>query len=343
MTQKTFAWRFFDLGESHIALTSLFRRPAQIRPAAEMARAFYPTEPEPPYARQAGGATRPPPGGLAQFDGACSLDGALLAANGALIAESLGDHAAPLPRALRRMRDGGISIRIWPLTSIRRLAGAYIFLRQPGDRNYARWLIETLPRVAVAAQFCDLSAFQFVVPRQRGEMIAVVRETMRLFGVRPERVVAIGPEPVFFQRLVFPLPVAQASAKSPRAMEVLEYLPARFGDASKAPRRIYVKAGGAAPFFDLLQPLGFVEVEPERMNFSERARAFSKAEWIAGAPGAGLANAVFAPRGLRLLTLAADEESNIFYRDLAEAKQGRFLSLRLQSNDAAARIKKFFA
>ncbi len=343
MTQKTFAWRFFDLGESHLALTSLFRRPAQIRPAAELARAFYPMPPEPPYARQEGGETRPPLGGLAQFENACSLDGALVAANGVLVAESLGDHAAPLPRALRRMRDGGISVRIWPLTPIRRLAGVFVFLRQPGDRNYTRWLVETLPRVAVAAQFCDLSAFQFVVPRQRGEMIAVVRESLRPFGVPPERVVAIGPEPVFFQRLVFPLPVAQASAKSPRAMDVLESLPARFGAAPEAPRRIYVKAGGATPFFNLLQPLGFVEVEPERMNFSERAQTFSKAEWIAGAPGAGLANAVFAPRGLRLLALAADEESKIFYRDLAEAKQGRFLSLRLQCNDAAARIKKFFA
>jgi capsular polysaccharide biosynthesis protein len=342
MTQKTFAWRFFDLGESHIALTSLFRRPAQVRPAVELARAFYPMAPEPPYARQEGGATKPPPGGLAQFDDVCSLDGALLAANGALIAESLGDHTAPLPGALRRMRDGGISIRIWPLTPIRRLAGAFIFLRQPGDRNYARWLIETLPRIAVAAQFCDLSAFQFAVPRQRGEMIAVVRETLRLFGVRPERVVAIGPEPVFFQRLVFPLPVARFSAKSPRAMEILESVPARYRDAPEAPRRIYVKSGSASPFFDLLQPLGFVEVEPARMNFSERARAFSKAEWIAGAPGAGLANAVFAPRGLRLAAFAADEESDIFYRDIADVKQGRFLSIRSQRNPAAA-LKKFFA
>jgi capsular polysaccharide biosynthesis protein len=341
MTKKTFAWRFFDLGESHLALTSLFRHPADIRPAAELARAFYPMPPEPPYARQESGETRPPPGGLAQLDDACSLDGVLMAANGALVAESLGEHDAPLPRALRRMRKGGISVRIWPLTSIRRLAGAYIFLRQPGDRDYARWLIEILPRVAVAAQFCDLSAFQFVVPRQRGAMIAVVRESLRLFGVPPERVVAIGREPVFFQRLVFPLPVAHFSAKSPRAMEVLESLPARYGEAPEAPRRIYVKAG-AAPFFDLLQPLGFVAVEPERMNFSECAQAFSKAECIAGAPGAGLANAVFAPRGLRLATFAGDEETDFFYRDLAEAKQGRFLSVRPQRNPAAA-LKKFFA
>ncbi|WP_298355932.1 glycosyltransferase 61 family protein [Rhodoblastus sp.] len=343
MTKKTFAWRFFDLGESHLALTSLFRRPADIQPATELARAFYPMPPEPPYARQEGGETRPPPGGLAQIDDACSLDGALMAANGALVAESLGEHDAPLPRALRRMRKGGISVRIWPLTSIRRLAGAYIFLRQPGDRDYARWLIEVLPRVAVAAQFCDLSAFQFVVPRQRGAMTAVVRESLRLFGVPPERVVAIGSEPVFFRRLIFPLPVARLSAKSPRAMEVLESLPARYGDAPEAPRRIYVKAGGAVSFFNLLEPLGFVEVEPERMNFSQVAQAFSKAEWIAGAPGAGLANAVFAPRGLRLLALGADENCKIYYRDLVEAKYGRFLSLRWQSTDAAAKIKKFFA
>jgi capsular polysaccharide biosynthesis protein len=343
MTKKTFTWRFFDLGESHLALTPPFRRAAQIRPAAELAGAFYPLPPEPPYPRQEGGETRPPSGGLAQFEGACSLDGAIVAANGALVAESLGDRSAPLPRFLRRTRDGGLTIRIWPLTSIRRLAGAFIFLRQPGDGDYARWLLEILPRVAVAARFCDLSAFHFAVPRQHGEMIAVVRESLRLFGAPQERIVAIGPEPVFFQRLYFPLPVAKTSSKSPLAMEVLEYLPARFGDAREAPRRIYVKAGAKTPFFELLQPLGFVEVEPKRMNFSECAQAFSKAEWIAGAPGAGLANAAFAPRGLRLLAITKDEESKVFYRDLAEAKQGRFLALRPHCDDAPERIKKFFA
>ncbi|MGO8739170.1 glycosyltransferase family 61 protein [Rhodoblastus sp.] len=342
MTQKTFVWRLFDLGERHLTLTSLFGRPAQIRPAAELAWTFYSMAPEPPYARQEGGKTRPPPGGLAQFEDVYSLDGALVAANGAVVAESLGDRAAPLPGALRRTRDGDFTVRIRPLTSIRRVAGAFIFLRQPGDREYERWLIEILPRVAVAAQFCDLSAFQFAVPRQSGEMIEVVRESLRLFGVRPERIVAIGPEPVSFMRLVFPLPVAKFSAKSPRAMGVLESLPARFGDAPEAARRIYVKAGAKSPFFDLLEPLGFVAVQPERMSFSQRAQAFSKAEYIAGAPGAGLANAAFAPRGLRLLAIGADEDSKIFYRDLAEAKQGRFMALRLQSNDAAAALKKFF-
>nr|WP_252393857.1 glycosyltransferase 61 family protein [Candidatus Rhodoblastus alkanivorans] len=219
---------------------------------------------------------------------------------------------------------------------MRRLAGDYIFLRQPGDGDYARWLIDLLPRVVVAAQFCDLSAFRFVVARSTSQRMQVVRDSLGLFGVRPERIVAIGDAPTFFQRLVFPLPAAKyPCGKSPRAIEALEYLPARFPDASDAPRRLYVKTGEDEALLDLLKPSGFVAVEPERMSFAERARAFGKAEWIAGAAGAGLANAALAPRGLRLLAVTARGDEEAFYRDLAEVKQGRFFSLRPDADSAA--------
>ena len=127
-----------------------------------------------------------------------------------------------------------------------RLAGDFIFLRETGDGDYRAWLIDLLPRIAVAAQFCDLSRFRIAVSRSSAAMAPIIRDSLGLFGIRPEQIVPIGARPSFFQRLVYPLPVASgACAKSPRAIEVLEFLPARFPSAPEAPKRIYVGSAAA--------------------------------------------------------------------------------------------------
>ncbi len=335
-----FAWRFFDLGEQRLALTSPFWRRARVRPAAELAKAFHAMPAESPYPRADGGEGRPPAGGLALFEDACSVDGGILvAAGGGIVAESFG-RAAEQPRfgPFRRERDGGISVRIPPLRQMKRLSGDFIFLRQPGDGDYGCWLVETLPRIAIAAQFCDLSEFRIVVSGAPGAMAGIMRDSLGLFGVRPERIVAIGEEPVFFQRLVFPLPVAGLPpVKSQSAMEVLEFLPARFAQSEASPLRIFVRGGLAAKdeaaLVDLLARRDFAVVDPRPMSFAERAQAFARAEWIVGADDEALANAAFAPRGLNLVRFRDGDEP--FLRDLAEVKQGRFLAVGADAADLA--------
>lgn len=350
-----FVWRSFDLGDWRLALTSPRRRRADVRPAEELARAFHALPPEPPYRRRehrnsrvAGAAFgqreematalgQPPAGGLALFEDACSVgDGVLIASNGAIIRESISEGKARRG-PFRRRSDGGLAARIWPFTPMPRLAGDFIFLRQAGDADYGRWLVEALPRLAIAAQFCDLSQFKIIVSRQGEAMARVVRDSLGLFGVRPEQIVAIGGRPTFFQRLVFPLPVADHPfAKSPRAVEVLESFPARLAGADESPNRIYVIPGpdearpvNEAEILDELRPLGFTVVAPARMSFSERVRAFSQAERIVGACGPGLSNAVFAPRGVRILALTPPQIGNYeaFLGDLMDVKQGSYFSL----------------
>ena len=93
---------------------------------------------------------------------------------------------------VRREGDGGVSARIWPLTPMPRLAGDFIFLRETGDGDYSHWLIDLLPRIAVAAQFCDLSRFKIAVSRSSAAMAPIIRDSLGLFGIRPEQIVPIG-------------------------------------------------------------------------------------------------------------------------------------------------------
>jgi capsular polysaccharide biosynthesis protein len=317
-----FHWRFFDLGDGRLALTSPRWRRALARPAAEIARSFHPLPPE-------SGA-----GGLALFEESCSLGaGALLSSGGALVAESL---ARMEPRSdcgpLRREMDGTWSARIWPLTRMPRLSGDFIYLRQSGDGDYSHWLLGLLPLVAIAAQFCDLSQFSIVLSRQPEAMEPILRDSLGLFGIAPGRIVALGEAPVFLQRAVYPLPLERRPFVSPQALEVLESLPGRLAGAADAPKRVYVASGADGPvneaaLLELLQPLGFGAVDPAGMTFAEQIRAFSRAEIVVGASGAGLANMAVAPRGLRAIVLTPPGTEGDRFRALVEGKQGHLVVL----------------
>jgi len=140
----------------------------------------------------------------------------------------------------------------------------------------------------------------------------IMREGLSLFGVKPEQIVEIDRGPALFERLLYPLPVASHPwAKSPNAVAVLESLPDRIGAARDGPKRIYVTRNAGATrrltnedaVLDVLRPLGFVVVDPGRLSFAEQIRLFAGAERIVGNCGAGLANLVFAPRGVRVFAL----------------------------------------
>jgi capsular polysaccharide biosynthesis protein len=358
---KKFSWKWLELGDRRLAWTWPGRRPASIVAAADSAKAFYPLPPEPPYRRHSprtknfdqkflgavdsicGTPPPPPPGGLALFEEACALDGGvLIARGGAVVAETAAYCGGAAGHIL--WRDGALMARVWPLTSIRFVPGDSVYLQQAFDDNYARWLVEVLPRVAVAAQFVDLARFKFAITRVEGDMGRIMREGLFLFGVKPEQIVEIDRGPVIFERLVYPLPVASHPwAKSPNAIAVLESLPDRIGAARDGPKRIYVTRNSGATrrltnedeVLDVLRPLGFVVVDPGRLSFAEQIRLFAGAERIVGNCGAGLTNLVFAPRGVRVFALTMPFMQDDFFWDLTELKQGRFYSLGGASPDPA--------
>jgi capsular polysaccharide biosynthesis protein len=172
----------------------------------------------------------------------------------------------------------------------------------------------------------------------------IMREGLALFGVKPEQIVEIARGPVMFERLLYPLPVASHPwVKSPNAVAVLESLPDRIGAARDGPKRIYVTCKADATrrltnedaVLDALRPSGFVVVDPGRLSFVEQIRLFAGAERIVGNCSAGLANLVFAPRGVRVFALTTPFMQDDFFWDLTELKQGRFYSLGGASPDPA--------
>jgi capsular polysaccharide biosynthesis protein len=365
-----FFWRLISFGRWRLAWTSLLRRRARMVCAAQ-AGVFHPLPPEPAYPRRQPRIENappeffgsidwlpadppPPPGGMATLEGVCAVaGGVLLTGDGAIIAESLANSEDTQRfKPFQRLGGGGLTIRFWPLTPIPVLSGDHIFLRQFFDGNYGHWLIDLLPRIAIAGQFCDLSQCRIVITDKSGGMSRVYRDSLALFGVKPEQIVGIRRRPVFFERLHYPLPVSRHPwVKSPRAIEVLESLPEKLRVKRDGPKRLYVTRNSGKnrrltneeDIIALLRPLGFVTVDPGMLSFADQVRTFAGAELIVANCGAGLTNLVFSPRGVGVFALTTPLMQDDFFWDLTDLKQGRFFSLHGAADDPAKGSKSDFS
>ncbi len=370
-TRKYFRWRLLPFGRWRLAWTSFARRQARIVAASDAARLFHPLPPEQPYWRQKPRIEKappefyqgiehlcsipasPPPGGMATLDEACAVGGGiLLTRDGEVVAESL-NNSEDVQQFKPFSRQGGdLTIRLWPLTPIRFLSGDTVYLRQFWDGNYGHWLIELLPRIAIAAQFCDLSQCRIVVTAKTGGMSRVYRDSLALFGVKPGQIVSMRSRPVIFERLHYPLPVSQHPwVKSPRAIELLESLPEKLAAKRDGPKRLYVsrnsgksrRLANEEEILSLLRPLGFVSVDPGKLSFADQLRTFAGAELIVGNCGAGLTSLVFSPRGVGVFALTTPFMQDDFFWDLTDLKQGRFFSLHGEACDPADGSKSDFS
>ncbi|WP_294536359.1 glycosyltransferase family 61 protein [uncultured Rhodoblastus sp.] len=364
-----FFWRLIPLGRWRLAWTSLRRRRVRMVGAAEAGR-FHPLPPEQPYPRRRPRIEKAPPeffmdwlwtnppsppaGGMVSLERICSVSGGvLLTEQGQIIAESLSNtEDAEEFKPFRRLSGGGLTIRCSPLTPIRVLSGDYIYLRQFFDGNYGHWLIDLLPRIAIAAQFSDLSRCKIVVTDKTGGMGRIYRDSLALFGIEPEQIVEIRRRPVFFERLHYPLPVSRHPwVKSPRAIEILEGLPEKLGATRDGPKRLYVTRNSGKKrrltneedILALLRPLGFVLVDPGKLSFADQVRTFAGAEQIVGNCGAGLTNLVFSRRGVSVFALTTPFMLDDFFWDLTDLKLGRFFSLHGVANEPAKGSKSDFS
>ncbi len=265
--------------------------------------------------------------------------GVVFAEDGEVVAESL-FNTDPWMRFwnfARKAPGQELTIGVSPISIQKRLSGpAHIMLKQTYDTNYGHWLIEALPRILAAAQHCDLSQCRVIVSRKNSGIRHVYVDTLAAFGIKPEQIVTHRLRPLHVDRLIYPLPISAGPfLKSPRAIEVLESLPRRLGVSGEAPKRIYVSRGSKGKrrllnedaVLDVLRPLGFAVVQPGALDFKGQAQMFSQAQIVVGNCGAGLTNAVFAPRGHVLFALTSQFMPDDFFWDLSDLKQGRFISL----------------
>lgn len=185
-----------------------------------------------------------------------------------------------------------------------------------GSHNYFHFLLDVLPRFGV---------FEDTMPGRRADALyvpagtAYQRTFLELAGLDGYRIIpAANDRAVRADHLVVPsLPNRMEVAPTATVTWLRSRLPPKHLDDK--PRRIYVTRGDRpntrrlvreAELLALLEPRGFVSVNPGQLSAQEQIDVFAAAEVVVAPHGAALTNLLFVSPGTRVLELFASNYVN---------------------------------
>jgi len=189
------------------------------------------------------------------------------------------------------------------------------------DGNYCHWLLDWLPRLSL----CEHAGpFENIVCNNRVWHDFMV-ESLAFLGYSDRTVIETAARPVWrFEKLLVP---DNATEMFLHPMQLCHpdligwwrsRLPVR-----KPRRKLYIPrtnkrvVQNETELVNLLD--GFEVFDPGRHSFEEQIEAFSEAEAVVGAHGAGLTNLLFAPEGCRVLELFPPRGGTAAFACLANA------------------------
>lgn len=206
--------------------------------------------------------------------------------------------------------------------------------------NYAHWLTELLPKLAIVNQYEELNNHALLVDSWihpnlhesinwlNGQNRQVVYVN-RWQPVKADQLIDIslpGYEPYIPQELFAKDRAIYVNSFSKFALNVLReqcYVLANSEDLKAGAKKIYLKrsvrssnvrrVSNIEELEHILLKYEFEFIESETLNFKEQVAACLNAEVVVGAVGAALANIIFAPKGCKVLALAPYYKHGNYY------------------------------
>lgn len=205
------------------------------------------------------------------------------------------------------------------------VSGSLVSLATRGSHaNYYHFLLDVLPRWGVLQEcmpgFRPDFAFVNDGTRYQRELLALAGLD-HLKAISPTRDTALRAD-----RLVAPcIPNPELMAPTWTTSWLKDRLPAK--ETRDRPKRLYLTRGTAKntrrvvnedEVMRLLEPLGFVKLDPGAHTVQEQIDLFTAAEAIVAPHGAALANLTFCSPGVRVLELFAPKYVNPCYWTIAD-------------------------
>ncbi|CCN47639.1 putative Capsular polysaccharide biosynthesis protein-like protein [Vibrio nigripulchritudo MADA3029] len=209
-----------------------------------------------------------------------------------------------------------------------------IYLEEAGvftdscSSNYAHWLTEVLPRIAV---FCSEDCYHNIpIVVDAGLHVNIMESLYQIVGdkrliyVLPKQQSALisvsyivsccGYVPFDFRKKIVPPP--QQGMFSTKAMSYLvENVRRKYSQVDDLPEKIYLKRNSTGKNIInldqveyVLEKEGFICIEPELLTFSQQVMYFSKARVIIGSSGAALTNIIFCSENVSIIILMGESE-----------------------------------
>jgi hypothetical protein len=191
-------------------------------------------------------------------------------------------------------------------------SGAYVSILSPDTAapNYFHWMAVALPRLAAIAE-AGIREYQLIVPAQMRQW---QKDSLSRLGYSEWQLAPFEDGHWQLDALFAPTLIGYPGMCHPWSAR---WLREKFGveNGSAGKRKIYISRANAryrkvvneAEVIAALQPLGFEVVCPEKLSFAAQLELFSGAGWIVSTHGAGLTNALFAPRGAKVLECISSE------------------------------------
>jgi capsular polysaccharide biosynthesis protein len=200
------------------------------------------------------------------------------------------------------------------------LHGTHILLAHPWAYGYYHWMIEVLPRLSLIEKFDELASVPLIVPHR---LNTFQRDSLRMAGVRDDRLVHLDNDDWQVDRLIFPEMLAPSGSPSPHAVAWLRKVfldEAPVTSRAKA-SRIYLTRRDAPKrkilnedeIIAFLEQKGFETACLSELSLSEQIALFQGASVVVAPHGAGQTNMVFAPAGAILIEMFGDNYINGCY------------------------------
>lgn len=210
-----------------------------------------------------------------------------------------------------------------------------VLMRKRGDNNYGHWLVEVLPKLALARSQCHVSGL--AIPSVKGPMQAVISDSLALadkIGTTPRFELESNNVCLFKELILVSGATEHGSYMSPLVISETDKLTAGIEGWSNSQRLFVSRRGQRRNLVneDLVErelaSKGFFVIHPGEMNFLDQIKAFKSAELIVGVMGAGMTNIIFANSGAKVINLSPATMPDTFFYFLSILKGHDYMELR---------------
>lgn len=262
------------------------------------------------------------PGGSVLTDGFFTAD-----RNGNLLSDSFRAYGMVARYGFRDLGDRSLE---HDDLAVEAHPGQALVLGVQTNANYFHWLMEALPRLWLARHLPGLDDAAILAPL----MTPWMEEMLDASGlVAGRRIVPVAAN-TSWDRLIVPARgLWNIHTFTWHSLAFVEELRRRT-QVKDTPRRLFVSRAQSASrrienedeIVQLAAKHGFVSVFPEQMSFAEQMALFAGAEAVAGALGAGLANAAFMAPGGTLIEFAPEQRQGdaVLFSNLAHHRGLRY-------------------
>jgi hypothetical protein len=223
--------------------------------------------------------------------------------------------------------------------------GSAVLIARYGLRTWGHWLDELLPKmICVEAAFPGKHRYVLPASIFHDPVLRTLRESISYHGIDLARIIPVRPNTVYrfaelhavssvwtnhkihpgaaglMRRRIKPTP-----ADMPRKVAFLR--------TESLTRNVV----NAPAIIDLLQHQGFAMVEIGRLPFADQVATFAAARTIVAVLGSGLSGLLYAPEGIRVLTLAPTRWSDLFFFALMQNRDASLADIRGPQDSADPR------